>query len=301
LPPLLDSDPTQALRLSFFSGDPLPNAGWMAIFIPLLQSVIGRYEAAPFGATIGPLFLALLPGVLAKRKREPGSDPFPLGLAVLSAGAFWAVSGIGILVSAIYAQPRLFMVLFPAMALLAAYGFEGFWECRIGRVRAGAIASALVALTLLLSLAGGAVDSVRAGVPNYLAGVTDRTAYLEHNLGWHARAMDSLRGLPAGSRVLLLWEPRGLYCGGVCLEDSNIDRWYTAMRAGLSAPEIVSDWREAGFTHVLLFRTGADFERRFRPGYLPSDWDALAVLESELPPEAEFGGAYTLFRLPGAE
>jgi hypothetical protein len=301
LPPLLDSGTMEQLRMRFFTGSPLPNAGLVALVLPFLQSTIGRYEAGPFGATIGPLLLAFLPGVFAKRRPAEGTDPFPLGLTGLCAIAFWAVSGVGVMVSAIYAQPRLFMVLFPALALLAAYGFDGLWEYRIGKVRVGAVAGALAGLILLIQLAGGAVAWVQAGVPGYLAGVSDRTAYLETNLGWYSRAMDALRALPSDSRVLLLWEPRGLYCGGVCQADATIDRWYLAMRLGETSEEVIPDWRERGFTHILIFNSGADFERSFRAGYLPADWEELDRLRALLIPDAEFGAAYTLYRVPSLD
>lgn len=297
LPPLLDASQAGMLRLHFFSGQPLANAGLIAPIIPFLQSTIGRYEAAPFGATIGPLLLLFLPGVFIKRRQPDGGPPFPLGLFALCALAFWAVSGLGVLVSESFAQPRLFMVLFPALALLAAYGFDGFAQLRLGQVRFWVIAGALAVVTMAAQWTGYAVAWVQAEVPAYLTGAVDRTQYLETNLGWYARAMDGVSALPPGSRVQMLWEPRGLYCGEACLEDATIDRWYLAMRVQGSFRKVLADWRDAGFTHVLISNEGADFEKALRPGYSPADWEELERLRSALIPESAYGGFYTLYRI----
>jgi 4-amino-4-deoxy-L-arabinose transferase-like glycosyltransferase len=297
LPPLTDANQSTLLRLWFFSGIPLPDAWMIAPVIPFLQSTVGRYEAAPFGATIGPLLLAFLPGVFFRRRIKQGDDSFPAGLLLLSAVAFWVASGLGIFFSESFAQPRLLMVLFPALALLAACGFDGLGEIRLGQVRIRVLAGTLAILTMGFQLTGYIVTWVREGVPAYLTGASDATAYLQNNLGWYALAMDSMNALPEGSRVLMLWEPRGLYCGEKCLEDSTIDRWYLATRLQGAYRQILEDWKAAGFTHVLVSNDGADFERKFRPGFSPADWEELARLRSGMQEESEFGTFYTLYRI----
>ncbi len=195
-------------------------------------------------------------------------------------------------------QPRLYMALFPWISLLAAYGFEGLWAIRLAKIRLGAVAAVLTCLVLAVQAAGFAQSWVSAGIPNYLAGSQTRTDFLENNLGWYMRAMDSAESLPEGSRVLMLWEPRGFYCGQICTEDATLDRWYLAMRTGLTADEILAQWSAEGWTHILIFDSGADFERAGRTEYSASDWEALEKMLGSLPLVKQFGDGYTLYLIP---
>jgi hypothetical protein len=301
LPPLLDSGSLAEIKMAFFTGQPLGDAWWMAVVMPFLQSTIGIYGAMPFGVTIGPLLFAFLPGALVRRGGDRPADASLLKLCGLCALLFWAACGVGAFFSASLIQPRLYLSLFPGLALLAAYGFEGLWNIRLAKIRIGAAAAALGALVLAAQAGGFFQSWIGSGIPAYLTGSQTRTAYLENNLGWYMRAMDSIRSLPDGSKVLTLWEPRGFYCAQSCTEDATIDRWYLAMRSGKTVEEILAGWREQGITHVLLFDTGAEFERAGRSEYSPSDWEMLERLQTLLREVERFGGGYTLYLLSADE
>jgi hypothetical protein len=297
LPPLLDSGPLAAWKMDFFTARPLENPLGMAAIMPFLQSTVGTYGAPPFAVTIGPLLLIFLPGVIARRGGERTAEKGLLKLCGLSAVLYWVVCGLGGFFSATLTQPRLYMPLFPGIALLSAYGFEGLWNIRLPKVRLGALALILAGLVFTVQVSGFLQSWVSSGIPDYLAGSLSRREYLEKNLGWYSRAMERLQSLPEGSRVLMLWEPRGFYCGPVCSEDSTIDRWYLAMRAGKSADEILAQWRSEGWTHILIFDAGAAFEREGRSEYDASDWKQLDRLRGLLPVVERFGEGYTLYSL----
>jgi hypothetical protein len=218
-------------------------------------------------------------------------------LCWLSAAVFWAVCGVGGFFSELLVQPRLYLSLFPGIALLSAHGFEGLWKIRLPVFRLGAAAAVLAALVLAVQLAGFGQSWTASGVPGYLSGSQTRTEYLETNLGWYSRAMEFVRALPEGSRVLFLWEPRALVCGQACSEDATLDRWYLAMRGGWTAEEILAGWRAEGWTHILLFNAGADFERAHRGEYAAADWEELDRLRALLPIVERFGDGYTLYSL----
>jgi hypothetical protein len=299
-PPLLDSGPLAAWKLGFFTGRPIANAWLMAAGMPFLQSTAGSYGALPFGATIGPLLFALLPGAFVRRGDETPAGAFLFKALWIGAILYWAASGAGGILSLSLTQPRLYMALFPGIALLSAYGFERLWGIRLAFLRLGAFAAVMTVLVMAVQAIGFARDWAAAGIPGYLAGSLSGKRYLEDNLGWYARAMEYCRSLPEGSRVLMLWEPRGLYCGGSCSEDATLDRWYLAMRSGKTADELVQTWRSEGWTHLLIFDAGAEFERAGRSEYLPADWDALERLRSLLPAAERFGDGYTLYTIPPA-
>ncbi len=296
LPPMLDTGPLAAFQKDLFTGHPLQGAWWMAAVIPLLQSTAGSYGAAPFATTIGPLLLAFLPGAIVRGRHAPAGKVL-LKLCWLCAAIFWVVCGVGGFFSELLVQPRLYLSLFPGIALLSAYGFEGLWKIRLPVFRLGAAAAVLGTLVLAVQLGGFSQSWIASGVPGYLSGSMTRTEYLETNLGWYTRAMDFAQALPDGSQVLMLWEPRGFYCDRVCSGDSTIDRWYLAMRSGLTAEEARTRWREEGWTHILLFNAGADFERASRREYAGRDWEGLDRFLALLPVVERFGDGYTLYSL----
>ncbi len=297
LPPILDAGAASAQQMRFFAGSP-PAYGWFVMaFVPLLQSTIGTYGAAPFAATIGPLLFAFLPGALVPRKEGISADGFLTTLFWLCIIIYWLAVGAGSLFSGALTQPRVYLSLFPGIALLAARGFDGLWEIRLAKVRLGALAAVLTILVLALQAISFGNSWVASGVPNYLAGAQSEQTFLENNLGWYAKAMETVRSLPDGSRVLMLWEPRGLYCGGKCQADATIDRWYLAMRLGGSAEAALADWRREGWTYLLIFDEGANFERTGRTEYFLSDWTELDRLRSLLTPVPGFANGYSLYIL----
>jgi hypothetical protein len=298
LPPILDAGAADAIRMRFFTGMPLANAPLLMGVIPLLQSTVGTYGAAPFGVTIGPLLFAFLPGALAPRKEENSSDGFLLKLFWLCLIVYWVAVGVGSLSSVGLTQPRVYLALFPGIALLSARGFEGLWNVRLARIRLGALAGVLAVLAMTVQVVGFGNAWVASGSPNFLAGAQSEQEYLENNLGWYARAMETVRSLPDGSRVLMLWEPRGFYCGEKCQADAAIDRWYLSMRMDGSAEAALAEWHRAGWTYVLIFDEGAKFERAGRMEYSPSDWTELDRLRSMLTPVPGFADGYSLYSIP---
>ncbi|MFN2298513.1 MAG: hypothetical protein ACK2UB_06680 [Anaerolineales bacterium] len=297
LPPLMDAGPLAAYAMDFVRRRPLENAWLLAAPMPFLQSAVGREGGFPFDMTIGPLLIALLPGALLRRKGESASGAFLWRMFWIGAVVYWVCTGIGGLTALHLVQPRLYMALFPGWAMLSAYGFERLWSVRLAKVRLGAVAAVMTVLVMGVQAVSFAQSWIESGAPNYLAGSLSRREYLEDNLGWYMRAMDAAVSLPGDSRVLMLWEPRGLYCGEVCREDVTIDRWYLLMRSGWTAEEILAEWRGEGWTHLLVFDAGAEFERATRSEYPPSDWEQLECLLEALPLAERFGDGYTLYVL----
>jgi hypothetical protein len=68
-----------------------------------------------------------------------------------------------------------------------------------------------------------------------------------------------------------------------------LDRWLRELRTGQTPAAILQAWRQAGYTHLLYNRFGADFVKDQDPRYLPADWQALDNLLAQLPQPADFG------------
>jgi len=103
--------------------------------------------------------------------------------------------------------------------------------------------------------------------------------------------------LPEGSRVLMLWETRSLYCLPKCDPDEVIDRWIHDVRTYGTAERIVASWRGQGYTNLLISLDGEIFLRESESKISLDDWTQLDKLRSQLPPPTKFGESYSLFTL----
>ena len=159
------------------------------------------------------------------------------------------------------------------------------------------MAGVLVAFLLGLSALDSGLHVVQLEVLPYLAGFTDRQAYLEHNLGWYARAMDTVNALPDGTSVLLLFEPRSLYCLPDCYPDEILDRWLADLDRLGDDQAVLASWKESGYSHMLYYQAGAEILRNQEDRFSNLDWVSLDILLDRLPKVEDFGGAYILYEL----
>jgi hypothetical protein len=96
---------------------------------------------------------------------------------------------------------------------------------------------------------------------------------------------------------LMLWEPRSLYCAPRCQPDEVLDRWRSDFNEYHQSEAILSVWRQEGFTHLLVHQAGEEFIRHDDDRYSPAEWQTLDELLDMLTPAANYGEAYTLYRL----
>jgi hypothetical protein len=261
---------------------------------PLEATVFGLERRTPYEAAIGPLFLMFAP-MVAPGLRSPANRI--LRDAAIVCGMAFAGWLAMIAVSALLMQTRLLFPIFPLLAVLAAGGFEALRQSTRFSTAVKRLASALVVAWLAFVAIGLASDFGASGVTAVLSGARSREDYLVDRLGWHAVAVQAINRLPPGSRVVFLWEPRTLYCQIECWPDAILDRWWHARQVHGPAEAIAQAWREAGFTHVLLFRTGYRFivDDSFDP-ISPADQDALIeLIDSHLRLVETFGGEYELY------
>lgn len=302
-PFLFPAGAMSALRLELYQGGQ-PFGGWQdVILLPLRATFIGVEGGPGYSASIGPLLfgLSLCAGLGWRSRSAPARETIRLAaLIVLSGLLTWMALGR---FSSYLLQSRLYFAFFPALAFLAGAGFSGLQSLALPNLRLGRLASFLIALVLGLNTFEIGVRTLQQGALSALLGLQTAAEYQAHNLGWYAPAMQALRDLPPGDRALLLWEPRSLYCLPRCDPDEVLDRWKRARTGvpGAAPPEndaILADWRLAGYTHVLFYRSGANFIRQEnRLAYTAADWLALEDLLLDLPQLQDFGGAYQLYTL----
>lgn len=281
-----------------------PFGGWADLFLlPFRATYLGSESNPGYGASIGPLLFGLAGAglLLWRRLDEPARRALRLPAWVAGTGVLaWMILGR---FSSYLLQARIYYVIFPALALVAAAGWEALQGLRIPGLRLGRLAAALMIVTLAFNALELAATVIHIRPLEFLVGETGPEDYLDHNLGWYAPAMRAVRALPPGSRTLLLWEARPFYCLPACDPDEIVDRWLQARYDYLGAEphsnaEILANWRRAGYTHVLIQHAGAEFVRQEgRLPYSPADWLAYDNLLTDLPTLQDFGGAYSLHAL----
>ncbi len=269
--------------------------------LPLTATVFGQ-EGGAYQSSSGPLLFGLLPMVvLGWRSRDMASRTLIVSLlvAVLPACVVWLV---GAATSWFLLQTRLLFPVFPALALVGALGLYGLqeWDVSAGLARLG---QGLVLVMIALAVLDSALVTVRVAPLRVVAGLQSEEDFLLQELQAHYLAMQQVNALPAGVRVLMLWEPRSYYCEPRCVPDSMIDRWWHDRQVYGDPFDIATQWRDEGYTHVLIFEAGGRFLIEQEP-YDPmteDDWVALGTLRgSVLAPVWDDLSSYTLYQLRGA-
>jgi 4-amino-4-deoxy-L-arabinose transferase-like glycosyltransferase len=233
---------------------------WRSVILLPWQATIWGVESKDgFSASIGAILVGLSPlawmGWHSRSEKQKTSIKVAL-ILVLVGFLVWAV---GSRVSGLLIQSRLFFGIFPAWALLAGAGMESVWKLKALNIRFGRVAAAMVLLMLGFNLFATWTDFTSRNPIAYLIRQEDRQRYLVRNMGIYAAAMAELNNLPPSSRVLMLWETRGFACWPRCDADEVIDRWYNEINTYQTPENTLQAWREQGYTHLLLFQTGADF------------------------------------------
>jgi len=286
-------------RLDFYEGTPIPLSIVERILLPVLASFLGVEGGAPYNASIGPLLvgLSLLAWFALKDFGSLKKQTFVTSSIILAVGFVLWMAGSA--QTRLLIQPRLFLVFFPAWAVLAAYGFHGLEQSNPPALKVSWLVSMLVAFSLGLNAYETGMNLLRHDALKFATGQINESQYLTQNMGSYYSAMESIRGLPRGSKVLMLWETRGYYCIPICNPDETIDEFKDSIVAYKSPEATLSAWRAKKYTHILLHNLGAEFVRKddlLR--YIPSDWKAFDDLTASLQEVEKIGAAYTLYRLP---
>src|SRR3990170_2294225 len=245
-----------------------------------------------YGADLGPLLVLLaVPGVIIGRKVRM------IRLVMLWMLAGWLAMVVFGGLSPLLFQTRLYFVLTPAAVLAVGWGWKELSAVQTIGIRLGRVLAVLVILVVGLCAWQDALALVRFNPAGVLTGVYPKQAYLEARLGGYAAAMRAVQSLPPEARTLFLWEPRGLYAPLSAQPDAWIDRWFLERRTSRSTPAILDSWRSQGFTHLLVYRSGAEFERQERGEYRSIDWQEFDRLIAELPSLLDLDGVYQLYSL----
>lgn len=296
-PLMFTSGGMDQIRLDFYQKPPNPRPLIEMFLLPWQATIWGVERKVGFSASIGPLFLglSLLAGIgWRDRIRSEKMTIMIVGYLTVTCLIIWA------LVSQNFEyliQSRLFFSFFPAWAILGGVGFSAIEKISVEKIRFGRIISVLVLLVFSFSVFETGVNTPYLAAVNVISNHQSSDEYVKDHLGWYGPAMQAIRELPEGSRVLMLWETRSLYCLPKCDPDEVIDRWFHDIRKFGTADEIIKSWREQGYTHLLISHDGELFVRRSDSRFSMDDWQQLDILVGELNQAINFGDSYLLYSL----
>lgn len=259
-------------------GSGLAHSPLRLLLAPWEATIYGVEGKLVYEATIGPLFLALLPLLLLpKSGREVRAErAITYSLVTCSVGyIFWL---LGVAQSALLRQTRLLFPLFPLLALLSSVAVErlialtrkGFSPRRLFMMAIGLV----LFLSFSRTVIGLAADNPLA----YLLGEETREEYLAHRLGSYHQALSFINHrLPSSVKVYFLWEPRSYYCQRECRPDAILDNFKHLTDEYPTAKGVAEALRSQGITHLLLNRVG--LEKILEAGFDPIEAKDLELLK----------------------
>ncbi len=263
-----------------------------------------------YGATIGPLLLALSPFLLLVWRRLPLAQRRWLRAALVFCGVLYGFWLWGVARSALLIQTRLLFPAFGLLALIAGATVEGLGKLPQRPVNLGWLVRAVVVGVLALTLVSTFFFAMQERPLRVLLGFEAEEDFLFRRLGWYRVAVNAInQELPSDAVVLFLWEPRSYHCQATCLPDALLDRWLHATQQ-LYGPDAAADpdgtaaaiadaWRAEGVTHVLFYQAG--YEAILKGEFDPISQEDVAALEAlqrdELVKVRNFDDVYVLYRL----
>ena len=218
-------------------------SGWLGLLKIFYDMSVG-YIARGYGKPIGPIFLALLPG-LAWARPLNRQVKWGLGYVVLFFGLWY----LGI------QRARNFLPPLAVLSLICAFlWFRLAW---LGRGWRWSFAGLLV-----LYLTFGWVMYARLHLVNldklrYVVGLKTRQVYLEHNLGQgvtppNAAMVEYINTqLPDGARIVSMYLGTGYYVERTFIDSRYVDALTSGERP--TTPQRILDlWQQAGITHLFV-------------------------------------------------
>jgi hypothetical protein len=297
-PLLFPAGEMDALHLFNYQYSPA-NTNWFRLLIlPWEATVWGMEGKIGYSASIGPILLgfSLLAYFDWKQKdRRQANTILTCGLIVITGLLVWA---IGSQFAGLLIQTRLYFVIFPSWAILAGAGYYSISKIEAYQVRFGRLGAIFITLFLLFTTYESISSFENRNVLQLITGTIDTQQYIKRNMGSYAMAMDRINNLPETSKVLMLWETRDFYCLERCDPDEIIDQWYHDWRTLKDSEAIIKSWQELGYTHILYYKTGANFIRETEKlKYVLDDWEGLDKTFSKLPAPEIIGNSYWLIDL----
>lgn len=306
-PFLTTSDTFNPWRQTFHSSPFPPRSLWRDVLLPIEAVFFGLEGAVvvgypEYGASLGPLMLALIPGLLVSWSIWNSKQKLSLKRLLGASVCFWVLWGAASHVADELMYPRQWFGVYGALSLLAVAGSQALSAIRIFTVRLGRVVSVLVILAISLAGLNEVLDFSRVNPLPVVLGNQSEEDYLQNKLGWYAVAIEATNKLPEDSRILMLWEPRTFYCRHVCFPDGKLNNWWYLFQAGIDSTGIAQILTLKGVTHVLVNDKGLEWITRNEKSANLERWIELDEFTGlHLHFIQSFGESYSLYSFESRE
>ena len=261
-------------------GTGLLNTPLRLLIAPWNATVYGVEGKVGYQATIGPILLMLLPLAvmsvpLVRAHEETRKTVISLAVFSIILFSFWLA---GIAGSELLIQTRLLFPAFPALALIAAYGFDRLDSLDVPQFSLQRFAALVILVVLAATALSYALDFAADNPVGYLVGFESRDHWLSRHLGgYYAVAQFINQRLPTNAKILFLWEPRSYYVDRSVQPDTIVDNSPHLHWLYPSADALASALRQQGYTYILVNRSG--LENLVETGQHPVAEDELRSLD----------------------
>jgi hypothetical protein len=291
------------LRLSWYKGVPPDRTILDDVLLPWDVTIFGveggKIEGSPdYDSSIGPLILALIPGLLGGWKGYKRNQIIRLKQFLFIALMTWLGWGLASHMASALTRARHYFGLFPIFAVLASAGYKSSANLFLPKVRVQRLVAVLIILVFSLSGLKILSDFVTTNPLPVLLGLEMEIDYLADELGWYGPTIDVVNNLPSGSQIKFFWEPRAFHCEIECDPDEILDNWWYLRRTVGSASDIALQLYSEGVTHILIYDLGVHLEKEANERFTALDWDELENFkDEELYEIAVFEDVYSLYAL----
>jgi hypothetical protein len=264
---------------------------WQRLLLPFAITFTGVDSMAGYSTDLGPLLLLFgIPGLICFWRDQKTK--------VLVAALIPAVLGISVVsywIGTLY-QPRLYFSLLAIAAAPAGLGWMALKEKNVFNVRLNRILGVIVWVVLAFCISEDGIEFIRLNPWQVITNEKYTSAYLTRGTGPYSDAVEKIDQLNADARVMMLWEPRGLYMPKTSQADLWIDRFLTDYRHYQTPEKIIENWCAAGFDHVLVYKMG---EELIKPaaGSSSALWKAYQETRALMGEGENIDGMYDLYSL----
>ena len=290
-----------AFRSAWFA-TPGTGLGWdlgALILLPLTVT-LGYQDINSIDADIGPLLLLALPAALwvvfrkKSGERSQSSTLTAISVFALLSAAFWTY---GYITTRDLWQTRL---LLPALVLIIipmAAGILSLRKLDTKALRVSFVVSILAAISIYANLFDTGLHVIARNPLAVVAGIVTKESYLEKYQPGYAYALQAVSRTNQDSKVYSLFEPRSYGMTRRIQPDPILDNFSHDLYRYGNAESIIEEWRQQGYTHVLLNRRAAGFVLESAGEQAIFD-ETIATLRSI---STSSDGTYELLEVPTGE
>ena len=290
-----------AFRSAWFA-TPGTGLGWDigALLLLPVTVTLGYQDINSIDADIGPLLLLALPvamWVLFRKKsgeRSQSSTLSAISVFAFLSAAFWTY---GYITTRDLWQTRLLLPALVPFVVPMAVGILSLRELDTRALRISFIVSILAAISIYANLFDMGLHVIARNPLAVAAGIVTKESYLEKYQPGYAYALQAVSQKDRDSKVYSLFEPRSYGMSRMVQPDPILDNFSHDLYLYGNAESIIREWRQQGYTHVLLNRRAAGFVLESAEEQVIFD-QTIAALRSI---SESSDGTYELLEIPAGD